>query len=490
MKIVKIISKISVLSLFILLNTQEPVLAKNWFHPLNLVQKKAKFNVPLVYTQTQTTVNPSDEFDNAAEISWRNFFSDPDLIHLIDTALSNNQELNVFLQDIEIAKNDVKAAKSEYLPKVGLGFGAENFKISNHSRDGDLDKIIERNKLSNPDALFNLGANLSWEVDIWKKLRNAKNASVMHLMAQREGRNFLISRLVSEIARNYYELMALDNSLKIIDENIALQGKAYIKMKLLKEYAKANNLAVNRFEAQMLKTKSQRFQTSQQIIEKENRLKFLSGIYDATPVLRNSQQLLSMQVNELQIGVPVQLLANRPDIRQAEYTVKAARLELKSVKASLYPQLSIDANAGFSAFEPTLLFNPKALVYDVMGNLMTPLINRQAILAKIGIADAYQTQTVLSYEQTLLQAYTEVLNQMAKIRNMQQSYATKQKEVALLDASVVIANSLFKYAKANYVEVLLTQEEKLNAQTDLVDLKMNLIGSKVDLYRALGGGWR
>jgi len=489
MKLIKKISHLSVLALFVF-NLQEPVLARSWFHPLNLVQKKANFNVPLQYTQTQTNVSPSDEFDNAADISWRNFFSDPYLANLIDTALSNNQELNIFLQDVEIAKNDVKAAKSEYLPKVGLGLGAESFKVSKHSREGNIDRVIDRNDLRNPNSAFNVGANMTWEVDIWKKLRNAKNASQMHLMAQKEGRNFLVSRLVSEIARNYYELMALDNSLMIIDENIRLQEKAYLKMKLLKAYAKANNLAVNRFEAQLLKTKSQRFEVSQQIIEKENRLKFLSGIYDATPVLRNSKQLLSMQVNELQIGVPVQLLKNRPDIRQAEYTVKAARLELKSVKASLYPQLSIDANTGFSAFDPALLFNPKALVYDVMGNLMTPLINRQAILARIGIADAYQTQTALNYEQTLLQAYTEVLNQMAKIKNMQQSYATKQKEVTLLDASVVIANSLFKYAKADYIEVLLTQEEKLNAQKDLVDLKMNLVGSKVDLYRALGGGWQ
>jgi outer membrane protein TolC len=125
-----------------------------------------------------------------------------------------------------------------------------------------------------------------------------------------------------------------------------------------------------------------------------------------------------------------------------------------------------------------------------MGDLTVPLINRQAIIARIAIADSYQTQVVLNYEQTLLQAYTEVLNQMLNIKNIQQSFDTKQREVLLLDNSVDIANSLFQYAKADYVEVLLTQEEKLNAQKDLVELKMNLIGSKVDLYRALGGGWR
>jgi outer membrane protein TolC len=353
-----------------------------------------------------------------------------------------------------------------------------------------LDKIIDRNDLNSPNSALSLGPNMTWELDIWKKLRNAKEASRMRLMAQYEGRNYLISRLVAEIARCYYELMALDNSLKIIDQNIEIQDKAFLKMKALKEYARSNNLAVNRFEAQLLKTKSQRFEISQKIVEKENRLRFLSGLYDDKPILRNSEKLMSMQVDDLQIGVPAQLLENRPDIRQAEYAIRAAKLDLKSVQANLYPSLSIKASTGFSAFGSGLLFNPKSLVYNLMGDLTAPLINRKAIIARIAIADSYQTQTVLNYEQTLLQAYTEVLNQMLSIKNMQQSFDAKQREVVLLDESIDIANSLFQYAKADYVEVLLTQEEKLNAEKELVELKMNLIGSKIDLYRALGGGWR
>jgi outer membrane protein, multidrug efflux system len=483
MKFVKIISHLSILALFVL-NAQEPTLARSWLRPLKLEQKKVRFNIPSEYSDAPL------EFDNAATINWRDFFSDPYLIHLIETALSNNQELNIFLQDIEIAKSEVTERQGEYLPKVGLGLSAENYKVSRHTRDGALDRIIDRNEIRSPNSELNLGANMAWEVDIWKKLRNAKDASTLRLMAQREGRNFLISRLVAEIARNYYELMALDNSLKILDENIEIQDKAFLKMKLLKEYAKANNLAVNRFEAQLLKTKSQRFEINQKIVEKENRLKFLSGLYNNTPILRNSEKLMSMQVSELQVGVPAQLLKNRPDIRQKEFAIKAAKLDLKSVQANLYPSLSIKAGLGFSAFDPGLLFSPKSLVYNLMGDLMTPLINRKAIIARLGIADSYQTQTVLNYEQTLLQAYTEVLNQMSNIKNTQQSFDTKQREVLLLDDSVNIANNLFQYAKANYVEVLLTQEEKLNAQKELVELKMNLIGSRVDLYRALGGGWK
>lgn len=503
MKFIKRISCLSVLALFVF-NTQEPVLARSWFHPLNLIQKEfhplklqqkeVKFNVPTEYSFDQLKDYKNlEESDNTApitaQISWREFFSDPYLIHLIETALSNNQEFNIFIQDIAIANSEVQEKQSEYLPKVGLGLGSENYGVSKNTRDGSLDKIIDRNHLNSSSSALSLGPNLTWEVDIWKKLRNAKDAARMRLMAQTEGRNYLISRLVAEIARSYYELMALDNSLKILDENIEIQNKAFLKMKALKEYAKANNLAVNRFEAQLLKTKSQRFEISQKIVEKENRLKFLSGIYDNTPILRNSEKLMLMQVDELQIGVPAQLLENRPDLRQAEYAIRAAKLDLKSVQANLYPSLSINAGTGFAAFG-LALFNPKSLVYNVMGNLTTPLINRKALIARIAIADSYQTQTVLNYEQTLLQAYTEVLNQMLNIKNIQQSFDTKQREVLLLDESVGIANNLFQYAKADYVEVLLTQEEKLNAQKDLVELKMNLIGSKVALYRALGGGWR
>lgn len=483
MKFIKRISHLSILALFVF-TVQEPVLARSWFRPLKLQQKEVEFNIPAEYSTDQLGL------ENAAQISWRDFFSDPELIHLIETALNNNQEFNIFLQDIEISRSEVQEKQSEYLPKVGLGFGGGHYKVSEDTHDGVLDKIIERNDLRPRNGDLNLGANLTWEVDIWKKLRNAKNAASMRFMAQTEGRNFLISRLVSEIARNYYELMALDNSSKILDQNIEIQNKAFLKMKTLKDYAKANNLAVNRFEAQLLKTKSQKFEISQKIVEKENRLRFLSGIYDAAPIPRNSDKLMSMQVDELQIGVPSQLLENRPDIRQQEYAIKAAKLDLKSVKATLYPSLSIKAGVGFSAFDPTLLFDPKSFVYNAMGDLMAPLINRKAILARIAIADSYQTQTVLNYEQTLLQAYTEVLNQVSNIKNIQQSFDTKQKEVVILDDSIKIANNLFQYAKADYVEVLLTQEEKLNAEKELVELKMNLIGSKVDLYRALGGGWR
>jgi len=539
----------SLLTLMVFMGViQAPAFAKrSFFHPLELLEKKPIFNIPKKY-QTQQPIRDSSKpavpdtvpdgsklpspdgtklpvpgtstapvpgasqpptSDTSklsipdtkrlagtveasdATISWRTFFSDPDLIRLIETALKNNQEFNIALQDIEIAASEVKEKQSEYLPKVGLGFGGSYIRPSENTPEGVLDKLVEREFYKHPDFNLNLGPSLSWEVDIWRRLRNAKEAARQRMMAQYEVRNFLISRLVTEIARNYYELMALDTAQKILDQNISIQEAAFLKMQTLKKYAKANQLAVNRFEAQLNKTRSQRAENTQYIVEKENRLKFLSGIYSEGPIARHSEEFMSIPVHELQTGVPVQLLENRADIRQAEAAIKAAKLDLKSVKAQLYPNMTIKAGTGYSGFSPALLFRtPESLLYNAMGDLTMPLINRRAILARIQIANAVQSQAVLTYEQTLLKAYTDVLNEVADIRNMQQAFDTKKREVVLLDEAIVKANSLFKYAKATYVEVLLTQEEKLLAEKELVSVKMDLVGSKVELYRVLGGGWR
>jgi outer membrane protein, multidrug efflux system len=473
---------------------QAPVFARSWFHPLELLETKKRFNVPKKYEGPQVPdSNRLSIGDSAAFISWRHFFSDPYLVSLIETALANNQEFNSQILDIEIAAQEVRERQAAYQPQVGGGAGAGYVTPSANTAEGVLDKVIRNNGYysGNPDFNLNLGPTLTWEVDIWKRLRNAKEAARLRMVSEYEVRNFLISRLVTEIATNYYELEAVDNSLKILDENIAIQQAAFVKMQLLKAYAKANQLAVNRFEAQLNKTKSQRYATIQSIVVKENRLKFLTGSYREAPILRHSDQLMTMPVDELQTGVPAQLLENRADIREAEARIKAAKLDLNSVKKQLYPNLLITAGTGFSGFSPQLLFQtPASLLYNVAGEFTVPLINRKAIIAGIQIADAYQTQTVLTFEQTLLKAYTDVLNQEANIRNMQQAFDKKKREVVLLDEAIVIANQLFKYAKATYIEVLLTQEEKLNAERDLVDVKMNLVGSRVNLYRALGGGWR
>jgi NodT family efflux transporter outer membrane factor (OMF) lipoprotein len=447
-------------------------------------QNKIQKNLPDSYTLSVPT-----DTSSIAQINWRKFFNDPYLINLIDSALVHNQELNIFLQDIEIAQYEVLEKKGEYLPKVGIGAGIGTSKVSEHTRDGALDKILDQNEHTIPSLDLGVGFSMAWELDIWHKLRNAKNAAEMRFLAQKEGKNLMVSRLVTEIARNYYELMALDNSIQILNENIKIQEEAYYKMKILKDYAKANQLAVNRFEAQLINTKNQKFSINQKIIETENFLKFLTGNF-SLDIKRNSNQFMFMKIDSLQSGVPAQLLENRPDIRQANYAIQSAEMDYKSIKANFYPSLGIRSGIGFSAFDPSLLINPQSLIYNLAGDLVAPIINRNALIARLKTANAYQIQTVLYYEQTLLQAFTEVLNQLSGIENAKNSFTTKQNEVKILNESVDIANSLFQYAKADYVEVLLTQEERLKAEMELVETQLQLMGSKIDLYRALGGGWR
>lgn len=437
-------------------------------------------------------ISAQGDTSNVAAVDWKSYFEDPYLIALIDTALLHNQELNIVLQEIEIGKNEVLEKKGEYQPFVNLGVGTGAEKPGRFTRDGAVEhnlEIKEGKEFPEPLGDFVLGATASWEVDIWRKLRNAKDAAQLRYLAKTEGKNFLQTQLIGEIAISYYELMALDNLLDIINQNLAIQEDALEKARQLKEYAKANQLAVNRFEAQLLNTRNQQYAIRQRMVETENRLYFLTGAYP-TAIPRHSKNMMQIKLDSLQAGIPSQLLENRPDIRQAELEIAAAKLDVKSAKANFYPQLDLRAGIGYQAFNPAYLFNPESLIFNAAGDLMAPLINRKAIQAQFNMASAQQIQSVFAYEQTILNAYTDVINQMAKLENYTNSFDTKSREVEVLRQSVEVANSLFQFAKADYVEVLLTQEEALDAEMELVEIKLSQLQAKVELYRALGGGWQ
>jgi multidrug efflux system outer membrane protein len=429
---------------------------------------------------------------NISKINWRDYFADDDLNALIDSALLHNQELNIVLQEIEISKSEVLEKKGEYLPFVDIGLGVGTEKTPRFTRNGSVEHNLEIDDgKAFPEPLndFSIGANMSWEIDIWRKLRNAKDAAQIRYLAQTEGKNFLVTQLIAEVAESYYELEALDNLLKIINRNVSIQTEAYEKVKNLKEYAKTNQLVVNRFQAQLLNTQNQQYAIRQKITELENKLAFLTGTY-SIGVNRNSDDFMELSLDSLQAGIPAQLLTNRPDIRKAELEMAAAKLDVKAARANFFPTLDLKAGVGFQAFNPKLLFNPESLLLNAAGDLMAPLINRAAIKAHYNQASAVQIQSVYAYEQTLLQAYTDVLNQLAKLHNYSSSLTTKFNEVNVLEESVSIANDLFQYAKADYVEVLLTQEEVLDAEMELVEIKLKQINTKIQMYRALGGGWQ
>ncbi|MBK6539730.1 MAG: efflux transporter outer membrane subunit [Flavobacteriales bacterium] len=435
----------------------------------------------------------STDTTNAATKSWQRFFTDPDLRALIDSALANNQELNIMLQEIAIAQSEVRARKGEYLPFVDIGAAAGVEKVGEFTRNGAVEhnlQIAEDTKFPEPLPDFIVGARASWEVDIWKKLRNARKAAMMRYLGSVEGKNFMVTHLVAEIANAYYELMALDNQLEILRSNIAIQQDALAIVKLEKQAAKVTELAVRRFEAEVLKNRSVQYDIQQRIVETENRINFLVGRYPR-PVRRNSAAFSTLVPDTIYAGLPSQLLNYRPDIRQAERELVAAKLDVRSARASFYPQLRLTAGVGLNAFAPSKLIQaPQSLLYSVAGDLVAPLINRNAIKAAYQSANARQLQAVYDYERTVLNAYVEVVNQLSNIQNLRSSYDLRAQQVDALSSSITISTNLFRSARADYMEVLLTQRDALESRFELVETRMQQMNAMVNVYQALGGGWR
>ena len=452
---------------------------------LEATSKTTNTTMPESYTSSQDSTN-------TAKVPWKDYFTDPYLNALIDTALKNNQELNIILQEIEVDRSEIRAKKGEYLPSVGIGAGAGVDKVGRYTSQGANDANTDiAPGVETPDPLPNymVGAFATWEVDIWKKLHNAKNAAVARYLSSVEGKNFMVTHLISEIASSYYELLALDNELEIVKQNIQIQSDALAIVRMQKQAARVTELPVKRFEAQLLNTQGLQFNIQQEITETENRINFLLGRYPQT-IERDASNFINLVPDTIYAGIPSQLLTNRPDIKQAELELEAAKLDVKVARAQFYPRLSINAGIGYEAFNPEYFIKtPQSLLFSLAGDLAAPLINRNALKAAFYSANAKQIQAIYNYELALLNGYIEVANQLAKIGNMEKSYNLKAKEVATLTESISISNRLFRSARADYMEVLLTQRDALESKFELIETKQQQMNTFVHMYQALGGGW-
>ncbi|SHJ51992.1 efflux transporter, outer membrane factor (OMF) lipoprotein, NodT family [Maribacter aquivivus] len=448
--------------------------------------KEVNTNMPSKY------VDQATDSTNSAQLKWKDFFKDENLTKLIDTALTNNQELRIMMQQIDVAQNEVKARKGEYLPFITYGAGAEVEKVGEYTRNGAVEKnleVKEGEEFPEPLTDYSAGLFATWELDVWKKLRNSKKAAALEYLSTIEGKNFMVTRLIAEIANSYYELIALDNQLAFIEQNLELQGNALKMVRLQKEAARATELAVKRFEAEVLKNQSHKFEVQQEIVEMENKLNFLIGRQPQS-ITRNSDGFIETEMDTIYAGLPSQLLLNRPDIKQAEYELEAAKLNIKVARANFYPTIGLKAGLGLQAFKPKYLTEtPASLIYSAVGDIVGPLINRNAIKADYNTANSKQIQAVYEYEKAILSGYIEVVNQLSKMENLKQSYALKESQVKALTESIDLSTRLFQSARIEYIEVLLTQREALESKMELVETKKDQLMARVNVYQALGGGW-
>lgn len=458
----------------------------------------ASCSVPKIVVQTEQQKIP-DRYEQVVDTGsfalqkWRNFFTDSCLMAYIDIALKQNQELNTVLQEIEIARNDVRKRKAALLPFVKFGGGAGVDKLARYTPNGALvsgAEMVPDKKIPDPISDFNVAASANWELDIWHKLRNARQAAFNRYLSTIAGTNFVMTNLIAEVAGTYYELEALDNQLKIVQQNIVLQTNALEIVKAQKQAARTTELAVQKFRAELLHAQSMQFEIKQQIKEAENRMHLLLGQYPIH-LERNSVYFMEGDLMHLHVGLPAQLLENRPDIQQAEQMLKAARLDVKVARAEFYPSLGINATLGLRAFTPKYLTRlPESIIGSLAGDLVGPLINRNAIKAEFYTANARQIAALYTYERTIISAYLEVSSALANIDNLHQEYDLRVQQVDALTTSINIAGDLFKSARADYLEVLTTQRDVLDAKLELVNTRRDQMEALVKLYRNLGGGWQ
>lgn len=456
-------------------------------------------SVPAVVTQKNglslPAAYPGSTTDTATVTlhNWKSFFTDTSLLALISTGLEYNHDLQAAMQRIRSAQAEVLLQKGLLAPTVSAGVVSSLKKFGLYTMDGAGNIATEMTPgklipVNLPD--YFLGLQTSWEVDVWGKLKNKKKAALARYLASVEGKNLLTTQIVSAIAASYYELMAIDHTLKIIDETILIQERAYELVKVQKESAVSTELAVKQFESRLLNLRAFHWDLLQQAKQVENAIHILTG---RMPVpIQREQRFFEMGFPALvKTGVPSALLQNRPDIRQAEWNVLASHAELQAARAAFYPSFTINGSLGFQAFKPDLLIRtPESVAYGLLGGLTMPVINRTALKANFQRANAGQIEAFYQYQKAILTGYVEVHNELLRVKNLEQVFDLKNKEAVSLSQSIDIAEILFKAGRASYLEVLLTQQNALQAKLELVDTRKKQFLTTVNLYKALGGGWQ
>lgn len=456
---------------------------------LNTALSIPEKTLPDTFTQTVD----KNEGITVASVNWREYFTDNNLQNLLDEAVKNNPDLQMALQRIEISRSSVKLANGALLPQVSLNVGGSVRRFGLYTMDGagnSTTQITPGQTIPTNLPDMYLGMQSSWEIDIWEKLRHQRESAISTYLASVEGTNFVISTLVADVASYYTELLALDNELALVQQTITKQQEALEVIQLQKEVGRANELAVQQFHAELLNTKILEKNIQQQVIEVENKINFLLGSYPK-PIKRNKDVFAHELPIQITSGFPSELLANRPDIREAEFKIEASKFDLQAAKAAFYPNFNITASLGFQAFNPEFLFSsPASIAYSVFGTLVAPIINMNALKAQFNTAQANQLTAMYHYQKTVLNAYVEVANQLVAIQNLQEINLLKTQQNALLKKSVGTSGELYRTARATYLEVLLAQQNALKSNIELISVIKQQRLSAINIYKALGGGWK
>ena len=436
-----------------------------------------KVSLPALSKDSSVTISPA----------WRDFFQDPILQTLIDTALQNNQNLKITVQELAIARSAMTAKQGALLPSVTANIGAGVSKVGRYTAEGagNVDtEITPGHKV--PTVIPDLAPTLQvdWTIDLWNKLNSSKKAAVERYLASEAGQRAVKSQLVADVAENYYILLALDYKLSVMQEYISLQKNAVKIARIQKEADAGTQLAVEQFDAELAKAQADEYLLRQSIIETENNLNLLLGRFPQT-IQRTKVDFLQLPMPTTSHSLSTQLLLQRPDVVQAEHELAAAKWDVETARKEFLPTFNLSAAIGLNAFNPKYLFKlPQSLVFNALGGLTAPLINKKAIQANFAQADAMQVEALYNYDKTLLTAFIETSTLQSKIANIKLLQQYKEKQNEALKRAVSAAQQLYLNNRATYLDVIDSERGQLDCKMELIDTKSQQLSTLIEIYRA------
>ncbi len=451
----------------VLLSLQSCFVAKNYKRP------------DIVKEEYYRTDNITRDSLTIATVKWEDLFTDPDLQKYIREGLENNIDIRVALQQINEAQAYLKQGKAAFLPTLNGNAQYTHQELSGNSQFGNQFSALDQ---------FQLAGNLSWEADIWGKIRSnerAYNASYLQTVAAHKA---VKTQLIADIASTYYQLLALDEEIRVTKETIKTRQNGLETTQALKEAGNVTAVAVKQTEAQVYTAQGILIDLQKQSHILENTLSVLLG-HSPENIERNSLEDQNI-TTPLNTGVPAQLLRNRPDVIAAEYRLVNA-FELTNVaRANFYPSITLSASGGLQSLDLDKLFSANSLFATVMGGLTQPIINGRKIRSQFEVSQARQEEARLDFRQALLNASKEVSDALYSYRAATEKINVKQKEYNAYNTATNYSEELLNNGLANFLEVLTSRERALNSRLDLIDARYNQLNSIVNLYQALGGGWQ
>lgn len=422
-----------------------------------------------------------------ADIEWRRFYTDTDLQKLIETGLDNNHDLLVAIKRMEMSTKRVQQSKLLNLPDLNLQITGQYNRPSNNSLNGiSVKNFLGKSHVENYMAV----GNLSWEVDVWGKIKGQKELALARYLQSQEGIKAVQTSLVAQIAQGYYNLLMLDKQLEIARSNLALNDSFLVATRLLKDAGISNALAVQQAEVQKRSTELLIPQLEEAIELQENSIQVLTGQMPG-PVKRNSKLDELNLFTGIEAGTPVAIVSRRPDVRTAELDLIAANAEAGIAKANLYPALNLTLGGGLESFRASNWFNlPNSLFGLVAGTIAQPVFQRGRLKTEADVALLQREEAVIRFRQSVLQATTEVTDALLQLRKLKEQEAIAAAQTDTLHKAIETAQLLFRSDLATYLEIITVQGNALQAELELAAIRRNQLTSRVELYRALGGGWK